>query len=98
MLACAYDDVGGRDLDFLLATHFAEEFKTKYKVSYKMISFQLSGCFYWRIALCHIVIHVFIKRSARAKIDHNNNNNSNAICPVLHINEAGSIFSCISYH
>ena len=39
MLACAYDDVGGRDLDFLLATHFAEEFKTKYKVSYKMISF-----------------------------------------------------------
>lgn len=33
MLACEYEHVGGRDLDHLLATHFAEEFKTKYRVS-----------------------------------------------------------------
>lgn len=33
MLACAFDDVGGRDFDLLLANHFAEEFKVKYKVS-----------------------------------------------------------------
>ena len=34
MLACAFDDVGGRDFDLLLANHFAQEFKSKYKVSF----------------------------------------------------------------
>lgn len=32
MLATDYEFVGGRDFDHLLACHFAEEFKTKYKV------------------------------------------------------------------
>lgn len=36
MLACASDpNLGGRDFDVILADHFAEEFKAKYKIDAK---------------------------------------------------------------